>query len=651
LRGTNSLNWGGALFHYTTPEGSYATDPEGTARISEFRAMVKSLHDMGFSVVMDVVYNHTNASGNSENSVLDKIVPGYYHRLNPDSGAVEKSTCCDNTATEAIMFQKLMVDSLVVWARDYQIDAFRFDLMGHHPRQGIIDALAAIRAVRSHVYFYGEGWNFGEVANNAKFEQATQLNMAGTRVGTFSDRLRDAVRGGGPFDSGNALRTNQGFANGLFSLPNELSDADDATKDKLLALTDLIRVGMAANLEDFVLISRTGAPVFGKQLDYNGQPAGYAKEPADIINYVSKHDNQTLWDNNQYKIANGTTTASRVRMQLVGLAVPLMSQGIPFLHMGSDILRSKSMERDSFDSGDWFNKVDFSYMSNNWNVGLPREDKDGNNWPVISGVIADPEAAVTTTDISFANAAFRDLLSVRSSSKLFRLATGEDVKARVDFRNTGPDQIPGLIAMSIDDGIGLADLDPNNDAIVVIINASADQQTVTIAGASGFTLNAIQATGADSEVMSSFANDDQFTVPALSTAIFVKSQGAVQGNGLPVTAKDLTAIPPYGGTRVFVRGSMNGFGTNDEMTFAGSGVYEATIYLTAGSYSFKVAEANWSNPNLGADQSVTLGVPLLLVPGGGSDIGLTLEADSVVQFSLNASDPSLPSITVTAGAS
>ncbi len=648
LRGYDSFNWGYDPFHYTAPEGSYATDPEGSTRILEFREMVMSLQAMGFNVVMDVVYNHTNASGNSEKSVLDKIVPGYYHRLNVDSGAVEKSTCCDNTSTESKMFQKLTEDSLIVWARDYRVDSFRFDLMGHHPKQGIMDALAAVQEVRSHVYFYGEGWNFGEVANDAQFEQATQLNMAGTSVGTFTDRLRDAVRGGGPFDSENQLRENQGFANGLFTQPNELSDSSDDTKATLLALTDNIRVGMAGNLENFVLVNASGDPALGYQYDYNGQPTGYAKDPADTINYVSKHDNQTLWDNNQYKIADGVSTEDRVRMQLVGMSIPLMSQGIPFLHMGAEILRSKSMQRDSFDSGDWFNKVDFTYMTNNWNVGLPREDKDGGNWPVISGIIDEADAAPMSSDIVFANSVFLDLLSIRTGSELFRLTTADDVNDRVDFRNTGPDQIPGLIAMTIDDGTGLTDLDPNIDAIVVVVNASASAQTVAISGASGFELHATQATGADAVVMGASVSGSDFTVPALTTAVFVKPQAGAQGAGLPVSAKDLSAIPPYGTTAVYLRGSMNGWGTGNEMAFQGSGVYATTLTLDAGSYEFKVAEAGWADPNLGADSAVVIGEPLALVPGGGGNIGLTLDANSVVTFSLNASNTDAPVLTVTA---
>ncbi len=109
--------------------------------------------------------------------MLDKIVPTYYQRLHPITGKIEQSTCCDNTATEHVMMEKLMIDSLVVWARAYKIDGFRFDLMGHQPKTAMLKARDAVRAIDPDTYFYGEGWNFGEVANNQQFIQASQLEL------------------------------------------------------------------------------------------------------------------------------------------------------------------------------------------------------------------------------------------------------------------------------------------------------------------------------------------------------------------------------------------------------------------------------------------------------------------------------------------
>ncbi len=641
IRDLDSFNWGYDPFHYTVPEGSYASDAEGSQRILEFREMVQALHAMGLNVVMDVVYNHTNASGLNDKSVLDKLVPGYYHRLNPDSGAVENSTCCDNTATETRMFQKLMEDSLVVWARDYKIDSFRFDIMGHHPKQGILDALTKVRAVREHVYFYGEGWNFGEVANNARFEQGVQANMAGTEIGTFSDRVRDAVRGGGPFDSQESLRRRQGFANGLYTQPNALNTGAAAEKAELLHLADLIRLSMAGNLTDYVFTDAEDQTLSGSSLDYAGQKAGYAQDPADMINYISKHDNQTLWDNNMYKMAATVGTGDRVRMQLLGLSVPLLSQGIPFLHMGSDLLRSKSMERDSYDSGDWYNRVDFSQANNNWHVGLPREDKDGANWPVIQTVLADSQAEPASSDIGLASAVFLDFLKIRQRSPLFRLQTAAEIKARVDFHNTGSGQVPGVIVMSIDDGAGQTDLDANYDAVVVMINATPQNQTLPVAGAEGFELIDVQHTGQDAVVTAAQANNETFTVPALTTAVFVKPQQGVQGVGVPVTAKSAASTPPYGSTTLYFRGDMNGWGTSDKLAYVGQGQYQITVNLEAGLHHFKIADAQWNAVNLGGDTPLVPGDSLLLVTNGG-DIAISLAEATQLRFTLNASEPGTP---------
>ncbi|MEK8142751.1 hypothetical protein NKH18_12585 [Streptomyces sp. M10(2022)] len=201
----DAFNWGYDPLHYTVPEGSYASDPEGTGRTVEFRQMVQGLNGAGLRTVMDVVYNHTVASGQDDKSVLDKIVPGYYQRLMED-GAVATSTCCANTAPENTMMGKLVVDSVVTWARQYKVDGFRFDLMGHHPKANILAVREALDELTlgkdgvdgKSIILYGEGWNFGEIADDARFVQATQKNMAGTGIATFSDRARDAVRGGGP---------------------------------------------------------------------------------------------------------------------------------------------------------------------------------------------------------------------------------------------------------------------------------------------------------------------------------------------------------------------------------------------------------------------------------------------------------------------
>ena len=536
----DGFNWGYDPFHYTTPEGSYSTNPDGSTRIVEFREMVQSLNeDTGLRVVMDVVYNHTNSAGQDEKSVLDRIVPGYYHRLN-DKGQVETSTCCQNTASEHNMMEKLMIDSLVTWAKEYKVDAFRFDLMGHHMKRNMLNVRAALDGLTlendgvdgSAIYLYGEGWNFGEVADNARGENATQLNMAGTGIGTFSDRLRDAVRGGGPFDGGDDLVRRQGFANGLYYDPNALNDGSQDELDTLLLLSDQIRVGMAGNLADYEFIDRNGNLVTGADVDYNGQPSGYTQDPQEDITYISKHDNQTLYDNNTYKIPLSVSIEDRVRVQNVGLSTVLLGQGVPFTHAGSDLLRSKSFDRDSFNSGDWFNKLDFTYQESNYGVGLPVAGKNQDNWTLMQPRLADPALNPDADSIMLSAALFQELLAIRESSPLFRLQSEAEVQERVLFHNTGPNQLPGLIVMSIDDAEDTAvDLDRHYENIYVVVNANDEAQSFMSGDAAGLNLalHLVQMDSADLLVQTSSFDSasGMFTVPGRTTAVFVLYESPV----------------------------------------------------------------------------------------------------------------------------
>lgn len=526
------FNWGYDPYHYTVPEGSYSTNPDGPTRIVEFREMVKALNEMGLRVVMDVVYNHTNSSGQAEKSVLDKIVPGYYHRLN-DRGAVETSTCCANTASEHAMMEKLMIDSVVTWAKEYKVDAFRFDLMGHHMVENMLNLRAALDALTleedgvdgKSIYLYGEGWNFGEVMNNARGENATQFNLAGTGIGTFNDRSRDAVRGIGPFAGGQELLQIQGFANGSYydSKPTVPGTPEEQLA-RLLLQADQVRVGMAGNLANYRFIDRFGNLVTGADIDYNGSPAGYNLDPQEDISYISKHDNQTLFDINVYAAPQDTTMEERVRMQAVGLSTVVLGQGVPFIHAGSDMLRSKSLDRDSYNSGDWFNRLDFTYTDNNFGVGLPPAGPNAANWDIMRPFLADPNLKAGQDDITTMAELFRELLSIRYSSPLFRLQTAEEIQARLSFLNTGPDQLPGLIVMDLSDETG-ADLDGTFERIVVLINANDEAQTFVAPDLAGslLSLHPVQLNSVDDVVRQSTFDSASgaFNVPGRTTAVFV----------------------------------------------------------------------------------------------------------------------------------
>jgi pullulanase len=450
VKDRDCFNWGYDPQHYTAPEGSYATDPaDGALRILEFRRMVQALHAAGLRVGMDVVYNHTSHSGQHEKSVLDRIVPGYYHRLDAD-GAVERSTCCDNTATEHAMMAKLMIDSAVVWARDHRIDSFRFDLMGHQPREAMLQLKQAVDAAAGReVQLIGEGWNYGEVADGARFVQASQRSLPGTGIATFSDRARDAVRGGGCCDSGPALVTSQGWINGLHYAPNQAS-ADMHARDDLLRAADMVRVGLAGSLRDYPLQTHRGQTVALSAVDYAGQPAGYVATPGEVVNYVENHDNPTLFDINALRLPLDTTTADRARVQILGAAVVAFSQGIAYYHAGVELLRSKSLDKNSYDSGDWFNRLDWTAQDNHFGIGLPPAWDNRDSWPQMRPLLANPAIRPSPDDIAWTREAFLDLLRIRASSTLFRLRSADDVRARLRLLDTGPDQVASVLVGHLD---------------------------------------------------------------------------------------------------------------------------------------------------------------------------------------------------------
>jgi len=527
VRSSDCFNWGYDPWHYTVPEGSYATSADdAAARIREFRAMVQALHVAGVRVGLDVVYNHTFASGQDTRSVLDRIVPGYYHRLD-SLGRVERSTCCENTATEHAMMAKLMIESAVTWVRHYRIDSFRFDLMGHQPRAAMERLQRQVNAAAGrHIPLIGEGWNFGEVANGSRFVQASQRSLGGSGIATFSDRARDALRGGGCCDGGEALVSNQGFLNGLRYAPNATNAGRDR-RAELLRAADLARVGLAGTLRDYVMTGADGDRKALARFDYAGQPAGYAMQPGEVVNYVENHDNLTLFDLNALRLPRGTSREARARSQVLGIAFTLLSQGIAYLHAGVEILRSKSLDRDSFDSGDWFNRLDWSYTTNAFGAGLPPAHRNQGDWPVMRPVLADTSIAPLPADIRWTRDATLDLLRIRASSTLFRLRSASDVRARLHFRNIGPLQDPVVIVGHLD-GAGYAGA--RFREMLYFINVSLEERTITVPEEVGkrYVLHPVhRATGAADRRAAGARVDGptgRFTLPAQTAVVFVVEQ-------------------------------------------------------------------------------------------------------------------------------
>jgi pullulanase-type alpha-1,6-glucosidase len=533
---SDCFNWGYDPLHYGAPEGSYSSNPDdGLARVKEFRQMVQALHATGLRVIMDVVYNHTSASGQDGKSILDRVVPGYYHRLN-GSGAVENHSCCADTATERVMMAKLMTDTLLTWADQYKVDGFRFDVMGMIPKSAMIAARTAVEAIaaadgRGHTYFYGEGWD-PDPEVSAVIAPATQTALAGTGIGTFNDRLRDGARGGSPFDSGAAMVAHQGFVNGLCYDPAGTAGCTGDASDAAFNLQNRISVGLAGNLASFAGVANVAG-------------VGYTGVPQENIAYVSVHDGETLFDISQYRHPAGTVFADFGRAQVVGLSLAVLAQGVPFIHAGDDLLRSKSGDSNSFNSGDYFNRLYWDGSANNWAVGLP-PDNTGNNGANAAtlGPILDrplPSPASQQAIILATSAAFADLLRVRRDTNLFRLTTAADINGCVSFPDQGA-QVHGLIVERIlGAGSGACPLTSsgtNYRSVVVLFNASKSVQTFAIpayankvkgTSAGNIYLHPVQFAGSDTVLTAAGAWDfnanataGSFTVPARTTGVFVE---------------------------------------------------------------------------------------------------------------------------------
>ena len=508
-RANDCFNWGYDPLHFNAPEGSYATDADdGAKRILEFRRMVKSLHDAGWRVGMDMVYNHTSASGQHMQSVLDRIVPGYYQRLNA-KGEVERSTCCDNTATENLMMAKLMSDSMLLWTQHYKLDSFRFDLMGHQPRQAMVDIQNRLqKTLKRRIDFVGEGWNFGEVANGARFVQASQLSLNGTGIGTFNDRLRDAIRGGGAGDAVENLMKIPGFVSG---------------RENSAHVSDQIRAGLAGSLREFRMTTADGTVKALQDIPYGDQPTGYTSQPSEVVNYAENHDNLTLFDSLAYKLPSETTPAERARVQMLAGALVAFSQGVAYFHAGQEILRSKSLDGNSYDSGDLFNRLDWSYQSNSFGDAVPEIQGSPEAKAISHALLKDAKLKPSAADIVWTRNAHLDLLKIRKSSKLFKLETAQDVQVRLSFFNTDAQADPRLIAGHLQ-GHDLNDF----AELIYFVNVSEKSQSLEIPqlAQKTFELHPVQAApqAADARPRESAKYQKAtgtFDIPARSAVVFV----------------------------------------------------------------------------------------------------------------------------------
>jgi pullulanase len=446
---------------------------------------VKAINETGLRIVQDVVFNHTYENALHPVSVFDKIVPLYYYRLD-DQGQVQKSSCCYDTATEHRMMEKLMIDSVVHWAKTYKIDGFRFDLMSFHSRSNMEHLRQAIRSLTlakdgvdgSKIILYGEGWSFGSLHWSNPQEAMTLENSFGTNFGFFNDRLRDAVRGG---TTNSAEKSDQGFATGLyFDFNHEPANRNTPTdltgqKDKLLHLGDVIKAGLAGNLRDYQMKEHLGNTVRAGDLRFRGAPVAVASQAIETINYVSAHDGYALWDAIQAKAPFHTkgrtpdlaSASDRQRMQQLALAIPLLSQGIPFVESGTELLRSKNGDQDSYDSGDFFNRLNWSGETNFWGTGLPPAWKNIDDWSFWQPRLQEPLIQASPELIEQTSQYLKALLRLRKSSSLFQLNTLDEITRQLSFIDDALKPEPGLIAMLLQN---------HSESLLVFFNASREDR-------------------------------------------------------------------------------------------------------------------------------------------------------------------------------
>ncbi len=395
-------NWGYDPLNYNVPEGSYSADPyDGSRRIWEVKQLIQTFHSSGLRVVMDVVYNHT---AKTENSNFNRIVPGYYYRQDAN-GKFSNATACNNeTASERAMMRKFILESMVYWVKEYHVDGFRVDLMGVHDIETMNLISRELNKIKPGILLYGEGWTAGPSPlpdeKRALKKNAAQLD----HIAVFSDDMRDGIKGSV------FVHDEKGFASGKI--------------DNI----ESVKFGIVASCQH-------------PQIDYakvNYSKAPYAKEPWQVITYCECHDNHALWDKLAIS-AKEYSEQERRSMQKLALAIVLSSQGIPFLHAGTEFLRSKQGVENSFDSPDTVNQLDWD---------LRRKNGD-----IVEYV--------------------KTLIRMRKEHVAFRQTSADQIRSTIRFR----DDIPkGILAYTID---GNKVFDPWGD-IMVIFNGNNTVSRVSV---------------------------------------------------------------------------------------------------------------------------------------------------------------------------
>lgn len=445
-------NWGYDPQNYFVPEGSYSTNPfSGETRVKEFKEMVLCIHKAGLRVVMDMVYNHTYKSYNSN---LNLAVPGYYYRQDLNGNFSNGSGCGNELASERYMVRKLIVDSVIYWAKEYHVDGFRFDLMGLHDIETMKQIRVELDKIDPSILIYGEGWTGGWTPLRGE-ESAVKQNIIKfdrMQIAAFSDETRDSVKG-------NVFNINEkGYINGKTGLEESIK---------------------------FCIVGATRQ----KEINYNNviySQLAWANEPYQCINYISAHDNYTLWDK-LYLTNEDSSVQKRKNMNKLAASIILTSQGIPFFQAGEEFLRTKKNDDGSFNH-DSYNAPD---RVNNLEWNRVYEYREIVNY-------------------------YKGLIRLRKRYKAFRMNSSEEIKKNLIFLEYGEDFYkPNIVAYKIEDNSG------NNlcNTIVVIFNPNDEEAFIDLKECGWSVLVNKEKAGVD-EIYSIEGNN--ITVPSKCAHVLIK---------------------------------------------------------------------------------------------------------------------------------
>jgi pullulanase len=357
------FNWGYDPQNYNVPEGSFSTNPfDAEVRIKEFKQMVKTFHDNGIGVILDVVYNHT---GRTENSNFNLENPDYYYRFREDGTFSDAAACGNETSSDRPMTRKFITESVKYWADEYHLDGFRFDLMGIHDIETMNQVAKEVKEINPNIFVYGEGWTAGDSPLPEKDRALKKHMLHMPQISAFSDDIRDGLKG------------------------SVFDDKSTGFVSRAKGMEESVKFGVVGSIQH-------------PQIDYskvNYSNAPWANEPWQAISYVSCHDNHTLYDKLSVS-KEGSSEAQKIAMDKLATAVVLTSQGTAFIHAGSELLRTKNGEHNSYKSPDSINQIDW-----NWKV----EHRDVFEY-------------------------YQNLIKLRKEHPAFRMTSADEVRKNLEFK-------------------------------------------------------------------------------------------------------------------------------------------------------------------------------------------------------------------------